>query len=77
MSTRTARAFSFEFFPPKGESGAARLRETTRQLAPLKPHYVSVTFGAGGRPATAPTKRCANCAKPPVSTWFPTSRAWG
>ena len=48
MSTRTARAFSFEFFPPKGESGAARLRETTRQLAPLKPHYVSVTFGAGG-----------------------------
>lgn len=48
MNTRKARAFSFEFFPPKGEQGADRLRETVRHLAPLKPQYVSVTFGAGG-----------------------------
>ena len=48
MSTRKTRAFSFEFFPPKGEQGTERLRETVRHLSPLKPQYVSVTFGAGG-----------------------------
>jgi methylenetetrahydrofolate reductase (NADPH) len=39
---------SFEFFPPKDEKGSARLDETARQLGPLSPEYVSVTFGAGG-----------------------------
>src|SRR4051794_33009398 len=48
MNTRKTRAFSFEFFPPKGEQGNERLRETIGHLAPLKPQYVSVTFGAGG-----------------------------
>lgn len=40
--------FSFEFFPPKGEEGAARLVATRNELAKLNPLYVSVTFGAGG-----------------------------
>ncbi len=40
--------FSFEFFPPKSDEGAAKLRETRDELAKLKPKYVSVTFGAGG-----------------------------
>ena len=48
MSGRHARAFSFEFFPPKMQQGMAKLAETSRALAQLKPHYVSVTFGAGG-----------------------------
>jgi methylenetetrahydrofolate reductase (NADPH) len=48
MSGRHARAFSFEFFPPKNDQGTDKLLETSRALAPLKPHYVSVTFGAGG-----------------------------
>jgi methylenetetrahydrofolate reductase (NADPH) len=48
MSSRKTRSFSFEFFPPKDDRGAARLDETVRQLAPLRPQYVSVTFGAGG-----------------------------
>src|SRR5712691_9487692 len=48
MGTRKTRAFSFEFFPPKGEQGTERLRETVRHLSPLKPQYISVTFGAGG-----------------------------
>jgi methylenetetrahydrofolate reductase (NADPH) len=48
MGARKGKAFSFEFFPPKGEQGSARLGETVRLLAPLRPHYVSVTFGAGG-----------------------------
>jgi methylenetetrahydrofolate reductase (NADPH) len=42
------RQFSFEFFPPKGEEGAARLATTRDALARLNPRFVSVTFGAGG-----------------------------
>jgi len=40
--------FSFEFFPPKSEPAAEALFESIRELAPLKPSYVSVTYGAGG-----------------------------
>ena len=39
---------SFEFFPPKTVEGIAKLRETRKQLALLKPKFFSVTFGAGG-----------------------------
>jgi methylenetetrahydrofolate reductase (NADPH) len=39
---------SFEFFPPKTSEGIANLRETRAQLAPFKPEFYSVTFGAGG-----------------------------
>jgi len=41
-------SFSFEFFPPKDLGGAERLFQTIRDLIPLKPSYVSVTYGAGG-----------------------------
>lgn len=40
--------FSFEFFPPKNEQAAQTLFESIRELAPLHPSYVSVTYGAGG-----------------------------
>ncbi len=43
-----AKQYSFEFFPPKSEEGAAKLRATRDELAKLGPKYVSVTFGAGG-----------------------------
>ncbi len=43
-----AQNISFEFFPPKTPEGAAKLRDTVRQLAQLKPAFFSVTFGAGG-----------------------------
>jgi len=39
---------SFEFFPPKNLEGSFRLWETVRALAPLRPGFVSVTYGAGG-----------------------------
>jgi methylenetetrahydrofolate reductase (NADPH) len=39
---------SFEFFPPKTQEGLEKLRATRDQLLPLKPKFVSVTFGAGG-----------------------------
>jgi methylenetetrahydrofolate reductase (NADPH) len=42
------RLFSVEFFPPKTEEGRAKLRETRRQLAQLKPAFMSCTYGAGG-----------------------------
>ncbi|MCP5278841.1 MAG: methylenetetrahydrofolate reductase [NAD(P)H] [Thiobacillus sp.] len=44
----TLPTYSIEFFPPKTEEGMAKLRETRRQLAQLKPKFFSVTFGAGG-----------------------------
>ena len=78
MGSRKGKAFSFEFFPPKGEQGVTRLSETVRLLAPLRPHYVSVTFGAGGtHAATVPTRLRATSSRPPASRSFPTSRAWG
>jgi methylenetetrahydrofolate reductase (NADPH) len=40
--------FSFEFFPPKTEAGAATLARTIRDLKELAPDFVSVTYGAGG-----------------------------
>ena len=40
--------FSFEFFPPKDERGAGQLFTAVSDLVPLKPSYVSVTYGAGG-----------------------------
>lgn len=42
------KQFSFEFFPPKTEEGATKLRAARDELAKLGPKYVSVTFGAGG-----------------------------
>ena len=46
---RTGRpAVSFEFFPPKTDAGFDKLFETIRQLEPLRPSFVDVTYGAGG-----------------------------
>jgi methylenetetrahydrofolate reductase (NADPH) len=42
------RVFSFEFFPPKSDEGAEKLRVVRSELAALKPRFFSVTFGAGG-----------------------------
>lgn len=39
---------SFEFFPPKTEKMQDQLWASIQRLAPLKPHFVSVTYGAGG-----------------------------
>ncbi len=39
---------SFEYFPPKTEKAEENLWSCITQLAPLKPKFVSVTYGAGG-----------------------------
>src|SRR5437899_7308331 len=40
--------FSFEFFPPKTPEAAETLYQTIRDLELYTPHFVSVTYGAGG-----------------------------
>ena len=45
--TQTPR-ISFEFFPPQTLDASFRLWETVQALAPLRPGFVSVTYGAGG-----------------------------
>lgn len=39
---------SLEFFPPRTDEQKLVLESTWQKLAPLKPRYLSVTFGAGG-----------------------------
>jgi methylenetetrahydrofolate reductase (NADPH) len=41
-------SFSFEFFPPKDEAASEVLYHSISELIPLKPAFVSVTYGAGG-----------------------------
>ena len=40
--------FSFEFFPPKSVELELELWKSIKKLEPLKPKFVSVTYGAGG-----------------------------
>lgn len=39
---------SFEFFPPATPAGSDTLEASAAQLAAFDPHFVSVTYGAGG-----------------------------
>src|SRR5436305_9141445 len=41
------RTFSFEFFPPRNDEEQARLVRTLRDLEPLEPSFVSVTYRGG------------------------------
>jgi methylenetetrahydrofolate reductase (NADPH) len=43
-----APQLSFEFFPPRTEALENQLWACVRRLAPLRPRFVSVTYGAGG-----------------------------
>ena len=39
---------SFEFFPPKNQDAISSLWNNINRLEPLKPRFISVTYGAGG-----------------------------
>jgi methylenetetrahydrofolate reductase (NADPH) len=45
---KTESAVSFEFFPPRTVEMETQLWNAIRRLAPLRPGFVSVTYGAGG-----------------------------
>jgi methylenetetrahydrofolate reductase (NADPH) len=48
---------SFEFFPPKNDEAIEALfRDTVPGLKPLKPAFISVTYGAGGGTRDTTTK---------------------
>lgn len=44
----TEHLFSFEYSAPRTEEALEKLRRTHSRLQPLKPHFCSVTYGAGG-----------------------------
>ena len=48
LLARGGQSFSFEFMPPKTEQDERKLWLAIRQLEPLRPTFVSVTYGAGG-----------------------------
>jgi len=53
MSTEAAPIeVSFEFFPPGDANMEATLWKSVQRLAPLKPRFVSVTYGADGSTRT-------------------------
>ncbi|MBR0152383.1 MAG: methylenetetrahydrofolate reductase [Lachnospiraceae bacterium] len=43
--------YSFEIFPPKRTDAVESVYHAIDELAPLKPDFISVTYGAGGNPA--------------------------
>ena len=49
---RDKTTFSFEFFPPKDAAASGVLFNTIKDIMPLGPSYVSVTYGAGGSTRT-------------------------
>ncbi|WP_149539844.1 methylenetetrahydrofolate reductase [NAD(P)H] [Siccirubricoccus phaeus] len=48
LAALPAPRLSFEFFPPRTEALEAQLWACIRRLEPLRPAFVSVTYGAGG-----------------------------
>ncbi|MBK1788447.1 methylenetetrahydrofolate reductase [Prauserella cavernicola] len=48
LSAADGPTFSVEFFPPRDEPDEAVLWRAIRELEPLDPAYMSITYGAGG-----------------------------
>lgn len=48
LASSPGPTFSVEFFPPSDDAGVQQLLGSLEQLQPLKPDWVSVTYGATG-----------------------------
>ncbi|NIJ11353.1 methylenetetrahydrofolate reductase (NADPH) [Saccharomonospora amisosensis] len=48
LNSAACPTFSVEFFPPRDEPDEAILWRSIRELEPLDPAYMSITYGAGG-----------------------------
>lgn len=48
LAAGTHPTMSFEYFPPKDDAGQAQLLDAIAGLHPLRPDFVSVTYGASG-----------------------------
>src|SRR5260221_11310035 len=64
------RSFSFEFMPPKTDADEQQLWLAIRRLEPLRPTFVSVTYGGGGatrdRPVRVTGRIAAGTTRTPV-----------
>ncbi len=54
---------SFEVFPPKTSDTYENVKEATEAIAALSPHYMSVTYGAGGGTSDYTVSIAANILK--------------
>jgi methylenetetrahydrofolate reductase (NADPH) len=68
---RRGRSFSFEFFPPNNEDEQARLERTIRDLEPLDPAFVSVTYRGGSSSRERTTNVVMNLAATTTITPMP------
>jgi methylenetetrahydrofolate reductase (NADPH) len=59
-------AVSFEFFPPKTAEQATMLDAAFARLSRFRPHYVSVTYGAGGTSQERSIETVARLATGPI-----------
>ena len=57
--------YSFEFMPPKTDEELARLATTLRDLGPLEPSFVSVTYRGGPSSRQRTFDLVAGCSTPP------------
>ena len=57
------KVFSFEIFPPKRTDSLNTIYETVDKLKGLKPDFISVTYGAGGRQTSKNTLEIASAIK--------------
>lgn len=48
LLTSNTLSLSFEVFPPKTETSFESVKTATKEIAKLKPSFMSVTYGAGG-----------------------------